>query len=139
LTAWTHALPFPGARALTGAELLLLFAVVLFLTAPANSIVRTLLTSTRTEWKASEQKLRGGRYIGVIERWMIFCLALAGEPTAAALIVSAKSLLRFPELSKAGTKSEANASAEIDVVTEYFLLGSLASWALALVFVVFFA
>ena len=57
---------------------------------------------------------------------MIFSLGLAGEPTAAALIVSAKSLLRFPELSRAS---------EIDAVTEYFLLGSLASWGLALLFV----
>jgi hypothetical protein len=140
VSAWTRALPFPRARAVTGAEFLLLLAILLFLTGPANSLVRTLLTAARTEWKTSEQKLRGGRYIGVIERWMIFTLALAGEPTAAALIVSAKSLLRFPELSKAVDRKqsespEGSAITEIDAVTEYLLLGSLASWALALVFV----
>lgn len=72
----------------------------------------------------------------MIERWMIFALALAGEPTAAALIVSAKSLLRFPELSKTAESTHDDAGVDIDAVTEYFLLGSLASWALALAFVV---
>lgn len=140
LTEWAHALPFPRAQAVTGGQVLLLLAILLFLSTPANSIVRALLTVAETDWKVSEQKVRGGRYIGVIERWMIFALALAGEPTAAALIVSAKSLLRFPELSKAAKGNQASSSdgkpvADIDAVTEYFLLGSLASWGLALVFV----
>jgi hypothetical protein len=140
LTSWARGLPFARAQKAPGAEIMLLLAILLFLTAPANSVVRTLLTVARTEWKISEQKVRGGRYIGVIERWMIFSLARAGEPTAAALIVSAKSLLRFPELSKAANEErQAGAAtgpvADIDAVTEYFLLGSLASWGLALVFV----
>lgn len=129
VTAWLEALPFPVAGTLTGAEALLLAAILVFLTAPANSVVRVLLTAASTDWKRSEKQLLGGRYIGVIERWMIFGLALAGEPTAAALVVSAKSLLRFPEL------SQKNARADIDEITEYFLLGSLASWAIALALV----
>lgn len=129
VTSWLHGLPFAVLADLGGAEALMLVAILLFLTAPANSIVRVLLTAASTRWKQSEEQLKGGRYIGVIERWMIFGLALAGEPTAAALVISAKGLLRFPELSRK------NESVDIDEITEYFLLGSLTSWALALALV----
>jgi hypothetical protein len=60
------------------------------------------------------------------------------ELTAASLIISAKSLLRFPELlnrvarSDDAESSAVSAPAEVDLVTEYFLLGSLLSWSLAL-------
>lgn len=65
---------------------------------------------------------------------MIFALSVAGEPTAAALIISAKSLLRFPELNSAsrGSTERGDSVPNVDVVTEYFLLGSLTSWFLAL-------
>ncbi len=76
---------------------------------------------------------------------MILGVALAGEPTAAALIVSAKSLLRFPEISKVSQLTEEESSQneaassehteqeplEVDSIIEYFLLGSLTSWILA--------
>lgn len=81
-------------------------------------------------------------YIGPLERWLIFGLALAGQPTAAALVISAKSLIRFPELqSKGGHRRAVDISAEsnargpvqqIDELTEYFLIGSLLSWLIAL-------
>lgn len=76
----------------------------------------------------------------MIERYLIFGLAVAGEPTAAALVVSAKSILRFPELSRKARDrgDEDRVVADVDVVTEYFLLGSLTSWLLALAPVVLF-
>lgn len=77
--------------------------------------------------------------IGAIERLLIYGLAVVGEPTAAALIVSAKSLLRFPELSKVARQPDGGEEGEgsteaaaVDYVTEYFLLGSLVSWFVAL-------
>jgi hypothetical protein len=86
------------------------------------------------DYDASEQALKGGRYIGPLERWLIFGLALAGQPTAAALVISAKSIIRFPELqSKAGradtasfpgTDAREGQSQQIDALTEYFLIGS---------------
>lgn len=63
---------------------------------------------------------------------------MAGEPTAAALIVSAKSLLRFPEISRTTSATDRTGVAEVDAVTEYFLLGSLVSWLLALAPVLLF-
>ena len=117
-------------------NLALILGVLVFNAASGNAIVRSLLTSTGTEVEKSEERLRGGRLIGILERYLVFGLAVAGEPTAAALVVSAKSLLRFPELSKIAAETDARVvTADVDVVTEYFLLGSLASWCVALVFV----
>jgi hypothetical protein len=134
LAAWLAASPFALAQVTSAPELLLYLAVVLFLSASANGAVRAALAVAGTQVEPSQQRLRGGRVIGVLERWLIFGLAVAGEPTAASLIISAKSLLRFPELSRVARSGsdDARPPTEVDVVTEYFLLGSLLSWVLAL-------
>ena len=68
---------------------------------------------------------------------MIFGLAIAGEPTAAALIISAKGLLRYPELGTAARRQNddptSKAEPTLEDLTEYLLVGSLVSWAIALV------
>lgn len=124
---------------------LLVAAPLVVLGATGNAVVRSvlLLASDEPALERSQSKLRGGRFIGVLERWLIFGLALAGEPTAAALVISAKSIIRFPELSARSQAGDSNAGEspddassrrldEADEITEYFLLGSLASWTLAL-------
>ncbi|MFK7829400.1 MAG: hypothetical protein AB8B57_06440 [Congregibacter sp.] len=121
----------------------LILATLLFLGSTANAIVKTVMTLIRTgDYEESGEQLKGGRYIGPLERWLIFGLALAGQPTAAALVISAKSIIRFPELqSKARPRrshdndtgdSPHTAAQQIDELTEYFLIGSLLSWSLAL-------
>jgi hypothetical protein len=68
-----------------------------------------------------------------LERVLIFGLGLAGQATAAALVIGAKGLLRYPELNGLRNEPAAGPSARtIDVVTEYLLIGSLTSWLLAL-------
>lgn len=136
---WLAGLPFPALAEISASRHFLLIALLVFLGATANGVVRTVLAAAGTETKRSEQRLRGGRVIGIVERWIIFGLVLSGEPTAAALVVSAKSILRFPELSKvaieqspAPGKSGPALTQEVDYVTEYFLLGSLVSWLLAI-------
>jgi len=124
-------LPFSRLATAPAEQAALVGGVVLFLFATSNAIVRLVLTAVGTKFSPAEQRLRGGRIIGPIERLLIFGLGLAGEPTAAALVISAKGLLRYPEL--AGMRSEPGSSARaIDVVTEYLLIGSLTSWTLAL-------
>ena len=76
---------------------------------------------------------RGGRLIGPLERYLILGLALAGEPTAASLVVAAKSILRFPELASVARREDRGERLDrVDAVTEYVLIGSLVSWAVAL-------
>ncbi len=116
---WLSALGFgPG-------ELHLVIGCALLLMATANGFVRALLLATGVKLQQAENDLRGGRLIGPLERLLIFGFALAGDLTGAALIASAKSLLRFPELSKEEKE-------KLHRVTEYFLVGSLTSWLVAL-------
>ncbi len=68
-------------------------------------------------------ELKGGRFIGPLERLFLLALILSGAFTAMAALVAAKGIIRFPEISKdavGGSKAE------------YFLVGSFASWALVL-------
>jgi hypothetical protein len=167
-TKWLSNQPFKGLAGAGLGPFCLAVGVAVALVATANGVVRSVLQMAGTPVVKAAHRLRGGRLIGPLERLMIFGLAVAGEPTAAALVVSAKSLLRFPELSKmpsaksAGERgadctaatgdqsagsvplravppNSASAAAApapeayaVDYVTEYFLLGSLTSWILAL-------
>ena len=143
-TSWLADLPFPAIARIGFDRLCLTAGAAVALLATANGVVRAVLASAGT-LEQSENRLRGGRLIGPLERLMIFGLALAGDPTAAALVISAKSILRFPEISRAargapilppGSASPQPKPSEqplaVDAVTEYFLLGSLSSWMLAL-------
>ncbi len=141
ITGYFASLPWLGLAELGVGVVALTVASLLFLGPTGNGIVRTCLQLTReTPVAEAEQQLKGGRFIGPLERYLIFGLALAGEPTAAALVISAKSIIRFPELQSKGAAEALSATTPegrksprpVDVLTEYFLLGSLLSWGLAL-------
>lgn len=71
---------------------------------------------------ATPSRLRGGRIIGPLERGFVVVLALIGAWPALAALVAAKGIVRFPEINRdraSGSKAEE------------FLIGSLASWAVA--------
>ncbi|HEX2368113.1 MAG TPA: hypothetical protein VHM94_02645 [Acidimicrobiia bacterium] len=121
---------------------LVVIGSVAALAVPANGVVRTVLAASGTEFRRSEQTLRGGRVIGVVERLLIFTLALAGQLTAAVVVATAKGILRFPELQAARERAievvgegrhAADGPSQVDIITEYFLVGSLTSWLLAVV------
>ena len=61
-----------------------------------------------------------GRWIGLLERGIIFLLVLAGQPAGVGFLIAAKSVLRFDADRK-------------PTLTEYVIIGTLASfgWALA--------
>jgi hypothetical protein len=91
----------------------------LLLTVPSNVLVRQVLRASRQT--GSQSQNRAGRWIGILERLLIYVLVLIGAAATAGLVVAAKSILRFPEIS--------GRPATID--PEYVLIGSLASWLLA--------
>ena len=115
--------------------------IIVLLTAPANRVVADILavarhssqeggeavvTGCRPSQGSGKQEdsgssMRGGRWIGPLERVLILLLASVEAPAAIAAIVAAKGVIRFPEISedKAGQKAEE------------FLIGSFASWILA--------
>lgn len=93
--------------------------IVAALTAPSNWFVRTLLIRIRAVDTGGANG--AGRWIGTLERLLIFILIIGDEAGAAALVVAAKAILRFPEI----TGDEPHLGAE------YVLIGSLASWLVA--------
>jgi hypothetical protein len=148
LSPWSPRLGGPLARwyaevplaVLAGVDLERLVVVVgcgLLLLSTGNVLVRLVLTAAGSQVTRNEQQIKGGRVLGPMERLLVFGLGLAGNLAAAAVIVAAKGLLRFPELQSYRAELPSSArpgmsGQRIDVLTEYFLIGSLTSWSLAL-------
>ena len=134
-------LPFIGEGPMESADLarlLLVIALVLANLSTGNIVVRLVLVSVGAMRPRSSSlpqpadRLRGGRLLGPMERLLILGLGLAGQLTAAGLVIGAKGLIRFPELqsrAKDGTNID---GLGIDEMTEYFLIGSFVSWLVAL-------
>lgn len=71
----------------------------------------------------SRSGFKGGRLIGPLERILILILTLAAAYPILAAMLAAKGIVRFPEISRDG---------ETGARAEYFLVGSLVSWVIAL-------
>ena len=126
----TAGLARSGLGHLPAERVLLVAAALLVQISTANVIVRLLLDLVGVPASDNEKTLRGGRVLGPMERLLILGLGVGGSLTGAAIVVAAKSLLRFPELRvpRAGDPGYGGASD----ITEYFLVGSFASWLVAL-------
>ncbi|WP_099012783.1 hypothetical protein [Streptomyces malaysiensis] len=91
-------------------------------------VVRPLVVKIMAEIKKGEfdesveDFIKAGPHVGWIERFILFTFLVSGNPAAAALVVTAKSLGRFPELRQAEK-----------LVGDYYLVGTLTSVAVALV------
>lgn len=126
---WPEALGDTLAARWPAADLVVAAGVVLVQLVTANIAVRLLLDAVGVPATTNEKQLKGGRVLGPMERILILGLGALGEFTAAAIVVAAKGLLRFPELQRAQRGPETDGPSD---VTEYFLIGSFASWLLAL-------
>jgi hypothetical protein len=116
-------------------RLLIIAGVVLAQLATGNQLVRLILGSVGAVKPVGQpqpsDKLRGGRLLGPMERLLIVGLGLAGQLTMATAVVAAKSIIRFPEINAQRDRKNGEPGVGIDDVTEYFLVGSFASWILA--------
>jgi hypothetical protein len=114
-------------------RLLMIVGVLLVQLATGNQLVRLVLGSVGAVKPVGQpqpsDKLKGGRLLGPMERLLILGLGLGGQLTMATAVVAAKSIIRFPEIN--AQKARENGGLGIDDVTEYFLVGSFASWILA--------
>ncbi len=114
-------------------RLLMVVGVVLLQLATGNQLVRLVLGTVGVVRPAGEpqpsDRLKGGRLLGPMERLLILSLGVGGQVAAAGAVVAAKGIIRFPELN---AQKGRNGEVGIDEVTEYFLVGSFASWLLAL-------
>ncbi len=133
LGAWLEATRVPALRGMSPDRALLLAGAFLVVLSTGNVVVRLVLAATGTTNPALHdtpddpaQRLKGGRLLGPMERSLILGLGLAGQLTAASIVIAAKGLLRWPELQ---SKTEQQ---WIHRLTEYFLVGSFVSWLVAL-------
>ncbi len=130
---WLQQLPLSGVSSLSADHALILLGVLLVQLSTGNVVVRLFLAVTGTVTAARQGtaqdpqlRLKGGRLLGPMERVFILGLGLAGQLTAASIVVAAKGLLRFPELSSQSEQER------VHRLTEYFLVGSFVSWLVAL-------
>jgi len=124
---WVGDSRVPAIDRLDAERALLLGALFLVQLSTGNVLVRLVLQATGTTNPARRaQELKGGRLLGPMERVLIFGLGLAGQLTAAAIVIAAKGLLRWPEL------QSDDGQRHIHRLTEYFLVGSFVSWTVAL-------
>ena len=131
--AWLDHTRVPSLRGVSADRVLLVTGVLGANLATGNVLVHLVLAATGTVSPAvhrtaadPEEQLKGGRLLGPMERLFIVGLALAGEWTAASIVVAAKGLLRWPELQSRREQGL------IHQLTEYFLVGSFVSWLVAL-------
>lgn len=129
---WLDATPIALLHGMATDRALLLLGGALVQGSTGNVLVRLVLLATHTLNPAQAgarepgPRLKGGRLLGPMERLVILGLGLAGDYTAAGVVVAAKGLLRFPEL------QAARRDLAITAVTEYILVGSFVSWLVAL-------
>lgn len=92
-----------------------------FLTWPASFLIGQLTTSWRKNLDDSKTLENAGKWIGIIERCVVLALILKNQYEAIGLLIAAKGLIRFSEKDRPEQK------------TEYLLIGTLISIALAMV------
>ena len=131
LAAWLRHDPLPVLHGVSPDRVLLIAAAALVQLSTGNVLVRLVLAATGTMNPVPAPddpslRLKGGRLLGPMERLLILGLGLAGQLTAASIVVAAKGLLRFPELSSRREQEQ------IHRLSEYFLVGSFVSWLIAL-------
>lgn len=131
LERWLGSMSLPAVEGLSADRFLLVLGAFGLQLSTGNVLVRLVLKSTgtinpRKDGSMPPTQLKGGRLLGPLERVFILALALGGQVTAASVVVAAKGLLRFPELSSRHEQQT------VHEMTEYFLLGSFVSWLVAL-------
>ncbi len=131
---WVTWVDLPAIAEIGPDKLLIVVGTVLLQFVTGNQLVRLVLGTVGAVKPEGQpqpsDRLKGGRLLGPMERILILGLGLAGQLAAATAVVAAKSIIRFPEINAA--KARENGTIGIDDVTEYFLVGSFASWIIAL-------
>lgn len=102
---------------------LLLVLAVLLLSFVSSIIMKIVMSKWILEEDKSEDSLENaGKYIGILERLFVFGFILLNQWSAIGLLIAAKSVFRFGDLSRAKDRK----------LTEYILIGTLMSFGLAI-------
>jgi len=107
-------------------NLLKIAMAALFLTSPASIFIKIILSSwtpapeTQTNIQ-TESLSSAGKYIGILERLLVFTFILVNHWEGVGFMVAAKSVFRFSDLAQAKQRK----------LTEYVLIGTLLSFGMA--------
>lgn len=106
-------------------QILLLLVALLTQSFVLSTIIRYAMSKWEMPGTANGQESlpEAGKYIGMLERLLIFGFVIAGHWEAVGFLLAAKSIFRFGDLSRAKDRK----------LTEYVLIGTLLSFFLALV------
>lgn len=107
-------------------EFLKIVMGALFLTTPASIFIKILLSSwtpvTEEEGNVQTESLSSaGKYIGILERLLVFTFIVVNHWEGVGFMVAAKSVFRFSDLAQAKQRK----------LTEYVLIGTLLSFGIA--------
>ncbi|SHF74887.1 DUF3307 domain-containing protein [Chryseobacterium vrystaatense] len=111
---------------LNNQEFLKIVMAALFLTTPASIFIKILLSSwtpvPETQSSLQTESLSSaGKYIGILERLLVFTFIMVNHWEGVGFMVAAKSVFRFSDLAQAKQRK----------LTEYVLIGTLLSFGLA--------
>lgn len=104
-------------------KFLLLFLALLMVSYVSSILMKLIMSTWVLEEDKSEDSLENaGKYIGILERLFVFGFILLNQWSAIGLLIAAKSVFRFGDLSRAKDRK----------LTEYILIGTLISFGLAI-------
>lgn len=104
-----------------------LFTAAVFLTTPCSIIIKLLISfwTPNPQDKDSVQTdslANAGKYIGILERLMVFVFIVVNHWEGVGFMIAAKSVFRFSDLAQAKQRK----------LTEYVLIGTLLSFGIAI-------
>lgn len=110
----------------SNSQWLLLITCILFLTSPCSIFIKTAISKWSPQ-NLEETKVNGslqnaGKWIGNIERLLIFLFIVVGKFEAIGFLLAAKSIFRFGDLKQGEDRR----------LTEYVLIGTLLSFGIAI-------
>jgi len=106
-------------------QLLLLIICSSFLTKPTSIIMKIIVSKWNISslTKNNESLKDAGKYIGILERLLVFIFIITSHWEAVGFLITAKSVFRFGDLTSTKERK----------LTEYILIGTLISFGIAII------
>ena len=120
--------PFIDAAYLFSEDKLKFLAGLVFVTVPSSVLVKMLISSWTPETPEkdkvqTESLANAGKYIGILERILVFIFICVNHWEGVGFMIAAKSVFRFSDLAQARQRK----------LTEYVLIGTLLSFGIAVI------
>ncbi len=102
----------------------MLFVCLVLITQVSSIVIKHLMSYWNLSDDAKDDSLKdAGKYIGMLERLMVFGFIISGQTNAVGYLLAAKSVLRFNDLTRAKDRK----------LTEYILIGTMLSFSMAII------